>query len=138
MIEKGLAAFLLANTQFLAQCQDRVYPETVPQAVAFPHLVLERSGTERQTLLGGGALPSRGRPTKALVQASAWDLTYQGAKKLADLVRQICDGYKGSMGAFAVQACWVSDDVDNYAPPLQGEGTGVFATAMTLEIWFNE
>jgi hypothetical protein len=157
MIEQGLVFFLKADTAIAtATASGGVFPEKFPQLPQAPPagwqaISFERNGTERvKSLTGPSGL------AHSLLRCSCWAQQYGLAKTLANLVRlsqggltgtrawapgtppNILDGYRGPMGSFTVQACFVSDDTDSYVPPTRADDLGFFLTAVEISITWQE
>jgi hypothetical protein len=83
----GLRTYLLGDAAIVALVAARVYPVTAPQGETRARLVLTPITGFRQPILHGPA--SVGRPR---YQVDAWDVTYEGAQSLGNLVRQRLEG----------------------------------------------
>ena len=103
-LEKELYSKLTGNSpQTLAS--GRVYPR-LPQGVTFPAIRYQRINTVRSHAIDGVV-----GVTEATMQIDCMAESYSDAKTLADSVRVILHGYKGSWGALTARL--VSLDTEN-------------------------
>ena len=103
-LEKGLYSKLTGNSpQTLAA--DRVYPR-LPQGVTFPAIRYQRINTKRTHAIDGTV-----GVTEATVQIDCMAQSYSEEKTLADSVRVILHGFKGSWGTLTARL--VSLDTEN-------------------------
>jgi len=93
-----------------------VYPIAVPRTGAtLPFLVYRRSNVIRERELGFGPLycPLVG------VQISAFAMTYDAARELADEVRLCLDGSTGTLANATIQDMLLVSETDDFVDPLQ-------------------
>lgn len=94
----------------------QVYPIAVPRTGAsLPFLVYRRSNVIRERELSYGPLfcPMVG------VQISAWALTYDAARELADEVRLCLDGNTGTLANATIQDMRLVSETDDFLDPTQ-------------------
>lgn len=93
-----------------------VYPIAVPKTGAtLPFLVYRRSNVMRERELQYGPLycPMVG------IQISAWALTYDIARELADEVRLCLDGSTGTLANATIQDMRLVSETDDFLDPTQ-------------------
>ena len=95
-LEKGLFSILSGNSPQTA-AGSRIYPR-LPQGVTHPAIRYQRISTDRML-----ALDSTVGVTAATVQIDCRAETYSEAKSLADEVRAILHGYRGSWGTLTAR-----------------------------------
>ena len=93
MIEGGLVAMLLADTEMKAQVAGRVYHIKAPQNPTLPYLTVLRVSGERDIDFDGPDALIRSR-----VQIDAWAGDPKAARDLADLLRRELNDYRGPAG----------------------------------------
>lgn len=106
-LEKGLVTKLTGNSpQTLAG--NRVYPR-LPQDVKFPAIRYQRITSSRQH-----ALDAAVGVTEVTMQVDCMADTYSAAKTLADSVRVILHGYRGTWGTLTAQHTTLETENDFY------------------------
>ena len=114
-IERGLFA-ALSGWPYLAELTgERIYPLVIPNDADLPAVAYQRTS--------GGRLQGHGGPTghaTARIQVTAQAADYADAKAIAGAVRDLLDGYRGTLGGVCeVFACGVENEVDGYGPAIE-------------------
>ena len=108
LLEEGLVAYLKAQSPTIAG--DRIYPFPLPQNWASPAITFQRISGVRERGLDGPH--GRARPR---IQIDVWaKQDYASAKNLAEELRQLLDGFAGTMGTVTVDAVSLESDRDLY------------------------
>jgi hypothetical protein len=109
-LEEGLNTHLLADGTVTGLVGTRIYPLQAPQDADLPALVYQRiSGPRDQTQSGPSGL------VEARMQLTYLGATYSEAKSVAEAVRGSIDGFSGTMGGIAVNACQLDNEIDGWA-----------------------
>jgi hypothetical protein len=135
MIEDGLETYLKAQPTVSAIVGTRVYPIRKPKVKSKlnPYIVYRREDTDRVfSLTGFSGL------TEATIQIGCWADTYGAAKRLADAVRLVVDGYAGLMGAYTVQMAKIDHENDTSDLHPENKEREMFGVFMWLDINFCE
>ena len=109
-IRPAIRAFLLADAAIsTAVGGNRVYPVVLPQGQRGASVVINRvSGLGSHTMQGADGLA---RPR---LQIDCYAPLADDASALADLVKEVIDGYRGLMGAVNVQGVFFDGERDDY------------------------
>lgn len=127
-LEDALRTYTLADGGVAALVGTRMYPRMLPQNATLPALVYQRIDTRRlHDLDGPDGLP---RPR---MQITCWGTLPATAAGLAATVRQRLDGYRGAMGAVAVESCLLVGERDVNDPEAGRSGV-----ALDFMIQFQE
>lgn len=109
ILEADLRTFLLGGAPIAGKVGQRVYPQVLPQNVAYPAISYEPVSKPRlRDIEGptGRALPR--------IRISCWAKTFVAAKELADDVRHRLDGYRGAMGGWTIGSTQLEAEIDLY------------------------
>lgn len=100
MIDVQMRTFLLEFPGVTAEVGQRIFPDPLPQGATLPAIaysdisdVGDHTGPE-----GAGAY------RRIRIQLAHWSQTREGATRLAETVRCVMDGYKGSWSGTAIGA----------------------------------
>ncbi len=108
-IETDLITYLKAAPTVSALVSTRVYPVVAPQGEhKNDRIVIVRSGGSRIGSFDGPGL------AKARIQVGCFSESYVDAKALADVVRELLDNFKGTMGSVNVRSVTLIDDQDQF------------------------
>jgi hypothetical protein len=133
-LEDGLYTYLGANAGVSALVSTRIYPVVLPEGKALPALVFQRISSDRHYHLSGYS-----QLCYARMQITSLATTPEGARGLAEAVRNALDAYAGAMGSTTVQSCMMDNEVE-----LPSEGSAdhepdfVFAVAQDYLISYTE
>lgn len=133
MVEKGIVALLLADSNVAALVGTRVYPAITRQTQERPNVVYQRLTTNRISTQDG--------PTGSadcLLQLSCWADTYKAARTLAEKVRLALDGYAGTSASVVIDGIFVQDEQDMPTPPDSGDEVGVYGVRLDFRVHFQE
>jgi len=106
-LEKGLYTKLTGASPQTA-AGDRVYPR-LPQGVTFPAILYQRITTTRRHSINATV-----GVTEATIQIDCMADSYSEAKSLADEVRVILHGYRGSWGSLTARHVSLDTENDQY------------------------
>ena len=85
----------------------RFHPQILPQNPVYPAVTYSCISAPRETLMG-----SDPGLVEARYQFSAWDLTYKGARDLAEQLRLAFERWRGTVGSVVVMDTFVEDITD--------------------------
>lgn len=108
-IRPALVAFLLADSGIAAVVGTRVCPMRLPQGVKGDSIVYTRVSGEGDHHMQGPSGLARVR-----MQIDAWSKTIPAAAALANLVKELIDGYQGTMGLVEVQGIFFDGEREDY------------------------
>lgn len=92
-LEEGIYSHLTAESTITDIVSTRIYPRQLPQNPTYPALTYRRVSTRTQHYHNAGdSLPF------PRYQFSCYAATYAGTKSLANALRAILDGFKGTFG----------------------------------------
>jgi len=111
-IAEAIVAHLVADLNVTALVGTRIYPKLLPQAPAYPSIVLH--------LISGGTDHTHDGPdgiAEIRYQIDCLGTTLQSATAAAEAVRAALDGYQGMMagsGGVLVDSAFLVDSRDDY------------------------
>jgi len=108
VVEQSLQTILIAAG---TTAVDRIYPLVLPPDVTLPAIAYTRISSPRLHCLTGFSHYARPR-----FQFTAWALTYEAAKDLANEIRVALDGYLGTVGGVNIQSSFAENELDMYEP----------------------
>lgn len=111
----------------------RIYPVVRPQGGDMPALTYARmSGGHDHNLQGssGTAIPT--------FELDCFGDTYAQADALAEAIRQVMQGFSGTMGSVAVKSVILDDESDGYDPPEDDSDRGAFYISLKYRIRYTE
>jgi hypothetical protein len=130
--EVEIRSTVLANSNISAIIGTRFYPVLAPASASLPFVVFRRTGTEReQTLANPLGVP---RTTLEIVSYSE---TYEEARNISDLVRQVLDGYSGDPETTVIGQVSLENEQDGFIN-LGADLIPIFQVAQTYDIWWQE
>lgn len=124
--EEGLFEYLDNHAGLSMEVDSRIYPVLLPQKVTLPAVTYTRLATPRLLEFEQSFLP---HPT---FQFDCWAESYSRAKDVADQVVSALDIYRGTMGAYTVEASIVQSERDGY-----DAATGIHHIMVDVEIWYE-
>ena len=128
MIEEGIIALLLADTDVAALVSTRVYGVKLPQDPTLPAVVMARISESPEYATGGMVGLSAGR-----FQIDCWAAGLAGSRNLKEAVRKLLSGYKGTIGAEAIRGSFQETSTDLYDSELDAH-----RVSMDFLIWHVE
>lgn len=102
-----LRAFLMADDTISGLVGSRVYPNKLPENVAYPAIRYEQVSGVREYHLRGPS--GRARPR---ISINAWATKYEDARGLADAIRRRLNGYAGTLGETEVGSIKLESEID--------------------------
>jgi hypothetical protein len=132
MIDADLRTLLLADATVAGMVGTRIYPLFVPQDSAFPAIRYQRLVTPRtRSLLGPSGLAA---PTFQYDCYGEQPSGVTEAKLLAEAVRHVLDGYRGTAGASFIEGAMVVDERDLEFE----EKAGLARASLDVKVWHRE
>lgn len=137
-IEAALVVWLDRDPDVSAAVGSRVYPDSLPQGASFPAVTYAKLALKSVRSFGGLTGVSM-----AHLSVSCWGLTKADAKKLATNIRGTkttpkLDCFQGTVGGVKIQACFCTNEIDLVSPPVHGEGTPVYHTALDFDVTYED
>jgi hypothetical protein len=111
----------------------RIYPQLAPAVDALPFMTWRRTSITREQTLG---LPM-GVP-RVSVDFIVFAETYVTARKVADAVRSVLDGYGGSFDNTQVRQCSLESESDDVVSLEGSEVPNAYAVTQTYDVWWQE
>ena len=133
-MKADLVTYLKTDAALAAIVGTRIHPDVLPQKEQLPALVYQIIYTDRgSTLKNTDGLPV------AHVQLTAYTNLVSEAESIKERIRNLFDGFSGSMGDTIVRKAKLANDLDG---PPQRRNAATEDTArqriFEIEIWFNE
>ena len=129
--EAALRTLLLESPETAEAFGTEVYPVIAPTSASHPFVVYRRTGILRESTFGGPL----GHP-KVSVDITVFDDTYEGARRNADLVRLVVDGFSGDVGDVLLQQVYVDNESDDFVQLGGSEMPPTYSVTLSLEtIW---
>lgn len=133
MVEQGLKSRLGSDASLTAMVGTRIFPQVAPQSSPFPRITYQRiSSGRRKTLDGIEGLVA------ASIQIDCWSKDYREAKNVANRVRVLVDGFKGSWAGFVIGLAQLEGEQEIYEPPANADEAGIHRVSLDLTCWFEE
>lgn len=126
-------ARLAADTSVTALVSTRIYDTRAPQAPAKPYIVCQEISATRAPDLSGSS-----GAVNTLMQVSCRGVSAISARSVGEQVRDLMDGYRGTMGSTDVRFCNLDGDQMVDDPPATGEAQGLASRIMEFSIWHSE
>lgn len=124
---------LVTTTAVSSLVSARIYPLLAPQSAALPFITYRRSGIRRQQTLGG----PMGVP-QVSVDFDVYAATYEGARDLADKVRQRLDGYGGTFDNAEVKQVSLENEQDDFVQLAGADMPPVYSVKLSFDCWWQE
>lgn len=131
--EAVLRSALVANTSFTSIVGSRIYPVLAPASTAMPYVTWRRSSIARQQTLG----PPMGVPTVS-VEYAVFGTTYESARIVADTMRQVLDGYGGTVNNVEVQQVSLESESDGFVLLQGDQAPPAFSVEQTYNVLWKE
>lgn len=138
MIEFALRSYLSAQASVTSYTNDRIYPVRVPREADGTLEVGDKLTYRRK--VGGrnhGLLGGHGH-TDADFEIISYSRSYDSAKKLANEVRMVLQGFSGTFDTYAVCSVTHEDEEDDFIEPEDGSDEGWFVVVGTYYIKYQE
>jgi hypothetical protein len=132
-IRSDLRNYLVSKTGITNLIASRIYPVRRPQAVTGDSICFWRtSGDHDHNLTGssGTAIPS------FAIDVLSDD--YTRADAIAEAVRQVMQGFAGTMGTTVVKSVILVDEQDGYDDPADGSDKLTYRIALLYRIRYTE
>jgi hypothetical protein len=124
---------LVTTTVVSSIVSSRIFPLLAPQSAALPFITYRRSGIRRQQTLSG----PMGVP-QVSVDFDVYAATYEGARDLADKVRQRLDGYGGTFDNAEVKQVSLENEQDDFVQLAGAEMPPVYSVKLSFDCWWQE
>jgi len=111
----------------------RIYPQLAPAVDALPFMTWRRTSITREQTLG---IPM-GVP-RVSVDFIVFAETYVAARKVADAVRSVLDGYGGRFDNTEVKQCSLESESDDVVSLEGSEVPNAYAVTQTYDVWWQE
>lgn len=128
LAEEGLAYFMTHDLVIAALIGDRFEPLVVPQEKERPAIAYQRITTPVERSHDG-----RSKPDHPTIQLTIEGRDYAEAKRLAKVLAEKLDNFRGMMGTLEVQDCSINNHVDGYSQTRQ-----VPVVRLDIELWCVE
>lgn len=140
MIENDVAIYLLSQQPLVqligatpAGDLPRLFPIDRQQGSKLDAIVYQRVSTDHLECLQAAA----GYAT-ATIEFDCLSASYAGAKRLAEVLRTVLDGFRGTMGNQPIKSCRIQDEADDFDAPADGSSKGTYHVTVTYDFQFTE
>ncbi len=131
--EAVLRTALVGTTAVTSLVSSRIYPVLAPASAALPFVTWRRSGIEREQTLGG----PMGMP-RVSVEYSIYGTTYEEARRVADAMRRVLDGYGGTADNTEVKQTSLEDESDDFVQLAGADLPPVYQVTQRYDCWWSE
>ena len=131
ILEEGIVAFLIADTDIHAVVADRIYPMRIPQGAIFPLITYQRISTAR--ILTHDSSGATGDLTSPRFQFDGWGVTQKIVKQISDVLRKVLHGKTGAMGGVTIGAALAENEQPEYVPD-----ANLYRGRSDYIIWYEE
>lgn len=111
----------------------RVYPLLAPASASLPFVTWRRSSIDREQTLGSPL----GLP-RVSVDVVSYGTTYQEARRVADAVRIVLDGYGGTFENTVVRQTALQDESDDFVTLVGSEVPPVYQVTQRYDVLWSE
>lgn len=111
----------------------KAYPVLAPASASLPFVTWRRAAIEREQTLG---LPA-GMP-RVSVDFSIYAATYQEARKTADAMRAVLDGYGGSFENTTIRQAALQDESDDFVTLAGTDLPPVYQITQRYDVMWSE
>ena len=136
MIVETIKQLLEESAQVTAIVQDRIFPRFIPDAVAFPALVITKAtGIGSYDLQGDVGLEA------ARIQVDCYALGAAEVIELRTVVRRLLSGFSGGAASgspCAIASCFCINDVDLSDPSTERAGPRLKRRMLEFNVWNRE
>ena len=140
MIEDDIRTYLLTQSPITALvgtdaagAPARISPNDRRQGITADSIVYQRVGTEHLQNLNA----AQGYAT-AFIEFDCIGTTYAKAKTLSDTLRGELQGFRGTAGGITIYGCTLDDESDDFDPPADGSGKGLYHVTCVYSFQFTE
>lgn len=131
--EAVLRVALTSDPDVGALVGTKVYPVVAPAEATYPFVTWRRVQVQRQQTLAN----PMGVP-KVTIDYSIYGATYDQARQVADAMRQVLDGYRGTVDNTTVQYASLENESDDFVSLTGAELPPSYQIVMTIETWWTE
>lgn len=130
---KGIRTYLLNQTSITDLVSTRIYPSTFPEGVIFPAVRYTIVSQFRQQLVGGAS-----GMVESSVQFDVYASTHISANQIAEALREVLQGFSGSMGSEYVWSVQMSTGREMYEAAADASDEGLYRVIMDFAVMFEE
>lgn len=131
--EAVLRTALVSTTVVTSMVGTRIYPLLAPKTAALPFITWRRAGVSREhTLAGPMGMPS------VTVEMQSFANTYEDAREVADRVRLVLDGYRGTVNNTEVKSVSLENELDDFVQLAGGDLPPVYQVTQTFNVLWQE
>jgi hypothetical protein len=132
LVEQALRTLVLSSPQVTSLIGNRYYPLVIPVSAPLPAIASQRVSGPREYSHSGfsGLVSSR-------VQLTCVASTYAQAKTLADAVRRVISGYRGTVDGVSLGPVLVQNETDSFNESASEEANS-YLTLLDVLIWHQE
>lgn len=134
-LKKALYTYLTAQVGITNLVSTRLYPSVAPESAAKPYAVFsEVTSDHKHHLTASAGLVIR------RIQIDLYGTTALGLDALKEAFRAELDGFRGVMGtdSLDVRHVMLSNEIDGFNNPIDGDQTGIHTTILEYEICHSE
>lgn len=128
MIYEALRALLIADTDVQAAVAGRVYAMRMPDNPSKPSVVMQVVGSQHLTALSGSS-----GLASPLVQLDCYAATIAAARDLAEDVRLVLQGYRGTSAGVVIKGVTEWQDSDLY-----DDDISIYLVSCLCRVWHSE
>ena len=130
-IGQDVRTFLLSKSSFTSVVGTRLYAGTLPQRVTTaPFVIYSIVSQNAAHHLGNGAGFAETR-----IQFDVYAITPEARDSLVEIIRNILQGYSGTMGSSTVSSVTYKNSIDQYVQPQDQSDIGNWRN--TTDYWFR-
>ena len=131
--ENVLRTALVTDAAFALFVGSRIYPVLAPASASLPYVTWRRSAIDREQTLG----QPMGMP-RVSVEYSIYGTTYEEARRVADAMRGVLDGYGGTSDNTEVKQTSLEDESDDFVQLAGADLPPVYQVTQRYDVWWNE
>lgn len=127
--KSDLYNFLKNNAGLTALVGDRIYPIAAAVNASFPYLTVRRIRSEHDHhMANASGLNKQG------IEINCFDADPLTLEAVSEALRNLLDGYRGTIGSTTVRSIHLIDEEDDWIPPTDSGPAGAFVTSMEFRV----
>lgn len=131
--EAVLRSALVGSASVAALISTRIYPVVAPASAALPLVTWRRAGiTRAHTLSSPMGVP------QVSIEYQVYAATYEAARDIADEMRSVLDGYRGTVDNTTVRQTSLQNEVDEFVQLQGSDLPAVYQITQTYDCWWQE
>ncbi len=134
-IETALYSYLSTKAEVTAAVSTRIFPQVAAEGTIYPFVVYSViSDNPEHDMDGAVGL------TSINMQIDVWSETIALRMSIAEIIRNVLDGFRGNMGTenLYIQSCFLDNRANFEERDTEGKADPVYRSSLDFSIWHVE